>query len=118
MERHGQAKPSDIPVEYPAAEPEIIPPGAPYHGHGFGGERRFVWIALEGERGARTPWSLIAVLLVFGLLSVTLVLLLLGAFLIWLPIAAGVLGGWLVWNKLRRALGGSGTREVTARRPE
>jgi len=99
------------PPERPRSEPEIIPPG--------GSERRdesrvFVWVAdREGMRRANVtlpgPLTIFLALVLVALVAGVIVLLVLGAVLIWLPVFILAVGALLIaaaarqyWWRFRR----------------
>ena len=101
------------PPERPRSEPEIIPPG--------GGDRReksrvFVWVAdREGMRQANVtlpgPFTIFLALALVALVAGVIVLVVLGAVLIWLPIFILAVGALLLaaavrqyWWRFRRWL--------------
>jgi len=96
------------PSEQPRAEPEIIPPGQPDGPWLRGG----LWSFTSGRGGQRIyltrlgPFSTLLLVAAFGLVAAMLLIVLLGAFLIWIPIlgllvAAGIISA-LVRGHSRR----------------
>ena len=85
------SKPPKPQGEEPRSEPEIIPPG---HAERVT-ERVRVYIAKPG------PLGTILVILIVGLLSAALLVLLLGALLIWLPVVVLFVTGAIVVGLLR-----------------
>jgi hypothetical protein len=93
-------------AEEPRSEPEIIPPdhtsrrsartssGARVFVDSHGTER--IYIATPG------PLGIILVALVAGILSAVLLILLLGAFLIWVPLVVFFIAGAIISGILRR----------------
>ena len=89
----------------PRAEPEIIPPGAPLRQsrmHGFADQHfaQRIYIAKIG------PLGIALLALAIGIVSVAILILLLGAFLIWIPVigllvAAGMISGVLRAHRRR-----------------
>jgi len=65
-------------VEQPRAEPEIIPPGA-------SGYERVYEIKFQ-----RPPFSILLVLVAVALVSIAVILLVVGALIVWIPIVAFV----------------------------
>ena len=85
------SKPPKPQGKEPRSEPEIIPPGHAERGS----ERVRVYIAKPG------PLGTILVILIVGLLSAALLVLLLGALLIWLPVVVLFVTGAIVVGLLR-----------------
>src|SRR5262249_3036475 len=82
--------------EEPRSEPEIIPPGHAEHGtFDARTERVRVYIAKPG------PLGTILMISIVGLLSAVLLVLLLGALLIWLPVVVLFVTGAIVVGLLR-----------------
>ena len=94
-------KSSDPFGDKPRAEPEIIPPGAPLRSSNFA-DRHFaqrIYIAKIG------PLGIVLLALAIGIVSAVILVLLLGAFLIWIPVigllvAAGMISG--AWRSRSR----------------
>jgi hypothetical protein len=83
-------------AERPRSEPEIIPPGDPrlrWQGS-FQGTHR-VYVARLG------PFGLAMAVLALAFLAVVILLLLLGAFLIWIPLAGFILAMAVISSLLR-----------------
>jgi hypothetical protein len=88
-----------IKPEQPRCEPEIIPParGRTQAYQGFAGRdsnsRIFV--------GRVGPWSLVGIVLLFGLFTGAVLAILLGALLIAIPVVGLLIAGALIANALR-----------------
>jgi hypothetical protein len=79
------------PRRYPPSEPEIIPPDRA----GPGRESSFVWMSVDERSGAyrvhvaRPNWlTIVLVLALVGLVAATILIVLLGAVLVFVPIIA------------------------------
>jgi hypothetical protein len=83
-------------AERPRSEPEIIPPGDPRvrWESSFQGTQR-VYVARLG------PFGLVMVVLAVAFLAAVILLLLLGAFLIWIPLAGLILAIAVISSMLR-----------------
>ena len=92
------SKPPKPPGDEPRSEPEIIPPGQAEQGtprmRVFADTQR-IYI------GKPSPLGLVLVTLIIGLLSAAMLVLLLGAFLFFLPLAVLVATGVIVAGLLR-----------------
>ena len=89
-----------IPTERPRAEPEILPPerrGSPWEREGFFNARdgQRIFVARVGH------WGLLGLALGALLLAALVVLLLIGAVLVWVPILAVLVLGAAIWRRLR-----------------
>jgi len=83
-------------TERPRSEPEIIPPGDPrlrWEGTSHGTQR--VYVARVG------PFGVALVMFVVACLAVVALLLLVGAFLIWIPLAGLILAIAVISSVLR-----------------
>jgi hypothetical protein len=96
--------------EQPRSEPEIIPPGQPDEPWLRGGSR--TWYFSGGRGGQRIaftrlgPFSTFMLVAAIGLVAALLLIVFLGAFLIWIPIliflgAVGIISG-LLRSQFRR----------------
>jgi len=87
--------------EEPRSEPEIIPPGNAEQGK----PRKRIFVDTHSSErvyiGKPSPFGLILVVLITGLLSAAMLVLLLGAFLFVLPIAALFITAVIVAGLLR-----------------
>jgi hypothetical protein len=82
--------------ERPRVEPEIIPPGDPRtRWEGYGATHR-IYVARLG------PFGFAMVALAIAFLAAVVLLLLLGAFLIWIPLAGLLLAIAVISSLLRR----------------
>jgi len=83
-------------AEHPRSEPEIIPPGDPRlrAEDTFPGTQR-IYVARLG------PFGLTMVVLAVAFLAAVILLLLLGAFLIWIPLAGLILAIAVISSMLR-----------------
>src|SRR5262245_59186807 len=83
-------------AERPRSEPEIIPPGDPRlrAQDAFQGTQR-IYVARLG------PFGIAMVALAVAFLAAVILLLLLGAFLIWIPLACLILAIAVVYGMLR-----------------
>jgi hypothetical protein len=93
-------KPSNPLGDRPRAEPEIIPPGAPLRSPGMNGfaDSGFaqrIYIAKIG------PFGIILLALAIGVVSVGILILLLGAFLIWIPVIGLLVAAAMISGVLR-----------------
>ena len=93
-------------AEEPRSEPEIIPPDRTGRRSEHTSSRARVFVNSHGtERiyiATPGPLGIILVVLVAGILSAVLLILLLGAFLIWVPLLAFFIAGAVVAGILRR----------------
>jgi hypothetical protein len=95
------ARQSITPTERPRAEPEILPPEprAPWErdAEGFFNARygQRIFVARVGH------WGLLGLALGALLLAALVVLLLIGAVLVWVPILAVLVLGAAIWRRLR-----------------
>jgi hypothetical protein len=107
-------RPAEPPPEWPRSEPEIIPPGR--RGGSGGGFQRgaFEFIDREGRRRRYTigPFTVILALVTVAVLAGLVLLLVFGALLIWIPVAAIAVAALLTtalargyWLRFRRWLG-------------
>jgi len=90
--------------ERPRHEPEIIPPAEP-------GARRpsHVWISLDGNDGtgriyvARpSPFTVILVLAILGLVAIAILVVLLSVALLWIPLVMVLVAGFILSLYLQR----------------
>jgi len=93
------------PPEQPRSEPEIIPPGANYDPSRMRGPfdqvfSQRVYVARMG------PLGFIALALTVGAVIAVVLVLLLGAFLLWIPIVGLLVGAGLVAGVIRHFKGG------------
>jgi hypothetical protein len=93
-------------VETPRAEPEIIPPGAPDPRETRA--RSHIWIAVEETPEGRRihvrkpgPLTIVLTLLAIGLFTAAALVLFLGLFLLWLPVAGVLVAAAVVTALLR-----------------
>ena len=93
MTRSQMNEPPRPPPEKPSTEPEILPPerrGRTPSGRGDGR----VWVSVGARHGERIyiarpgPITIFLAALLLGALAIAVVVLLLGLFLIWIPVAA------------------------------
>lgn len=95
---------SKPPPEQPRYEPEIIPPGAthdPFRSRATFGSQRTQRIFV----GRIGPLGIVMIALVVGFIIALVLVLLLGAFLLWIPIVGLLLAGGLIsaaWRKYIR----------------
>jgi hypothetical protein len=93
-------------AEEPRSEPEIIPPDRAGRRSENASSRARIFVNSHGtERiyvATPGPLGIILVALVAGILSAVLLILLLGAFLIWVPLLAFFIAGAVVAGILRR----------------
>ncbi len=93
-------------AEEPRSEPEIIPPDHAGRGSAHASSRARVFVDRHGtERiyvATPGPLGIILVALTAGILSAVLLILLLGAFLIWVPLVVFFVAGAIVSGILRR----------------
>jgi hypothetical protein len=94
------------PAEEPRSEPEIIPPDRAGRGPAGVSSQARVFVDTHGtERiyiATPGPLGIILVALTAGILSAVLLILLLGAFLIWVPVVAFFIAGATIAGILRR----------------
>jgi hypothetical protein len=91
-----------IPTERPRAEPEILPPEP--RGSAWGRDREPFFNTRHGQRifVARVgQWGLLGLALGALLLAAIVVLLLIGAVLVWVPILAVLVLAAAIWRRLR-----------------
>ena len=99
--------------ERPSAEPEIIPPGKSDEHTRQRNSR--VWVSVDDGRGHRlffakpSPWSIALGLLGLGVAAAVVFVVLLGLFVLWLPVAGVLVAAFLV-TALLRGGGGRGLR--------
>ena len=98
-------------VEHPTSksdgfhpEPEIIPPDRPGGPRSHGNSH--IWISVTDASGRRTyrtpgPFAVVATVVVAILAAALVLMLVLGALLIWVPIVAILLAGFLVVGFVR-----------------
>ncbi len=97
-------RPIDRAVES-GPEPEIIPPDRSHRRPGQGDAR--IWASFGQNRFERIyiakpgPLTLILASLVLGLVGLGIVVVLLGAFLVWLPLTVLVVAGLILSSALR-----------------
>lgn len=93
-------------AEEPRSEPEIIPPDRAGRQSEHTSSRARVFVGSHGaERiyiATPGPLGIILVALVAGIMAAALLILLLGAFLIWVPLVVFFVGGAVVAGILRR----------------
>jgi hypothetical protein len=93
-------------AEKPRSEPEIIPPDHAGRRSAHGSSRARIFVDTHGtERvfiATPGPLGIILVALIAGILSAVLLILLLGAFLIWVPLVVFFVAGAIVSGILRR----------------
>ena len=93
-------------AEEPRSEPEIIPPDHAGRRSAHASSRARVFVDSHGtERifiATPGPLGIILVALTAGILSAVLLILLLGAFLIWVPLVVFFVAGAIVSGILRR----------------
>jgi hypothetical protein len=93
------------PVEQPRSEPEIIPPGESEHPWLWA--RRRTWDSPDGRGSQRFyfarlgPFTTFLFVAAIGLVAALLLILFLGAFLIWIPILALLVAAAMVSSLLR-----------------
>lgn len=85
--------------ERPRVEPEIIPPGSaqrrsPWQTQGFGQQR--IYVTKLG------PFGFVLLLLALAALIAVILLVVVGAVLIWIPILAVLVVGAAIFGRLRR----------------
>ncbi len=85
-------------------EPEIIPPDRPGGPRARGNSR--IWISVTDASGQHTykppgPFAVLAMVVVAILAAALILMLVLGALLIWIPVVAIVLAGFLVVGFVR-----------------
>jgi hypothetical protein len=92
------------PPEKPRSEPEIIPPGGRDRD-----SRQNVWLWVADGDGVRSanvrlpsPFLIAAVLAVVALVAAAIILVVLGAVLIWIPILLAVIGAVLLAAAVRQ----------------
>jgi hypothetical protein len=81
--------PSQSPPEPPREEPEIIPPGQTTRASSSG-ERHHLWVAFSGGRTPNLLTTLLA-LLAFGIFAAAVLAMILGTFLLWLPVVIALI---------------------------
>lgn len=98
--------------EQPRSKPEIIPPEK---GDGKEKPQIFIWVA--GQDGRMTlarpsPFSILLALAIFALVATVVLIVLLGAVLLWLPFIVLAVAGLLLialvrnyWSRFRRWFG-------------
>jgi hypothetical protein len=97
--------------EKPAAEPEIIPPDKPDGRSSRRASR--VWVSVDDGRGHRfffakpSPWSIALGLLGLGVAVAVALVVLLGLFVLWLPVAGVLVAAFLVTSLLSGGTGRS-----------
>ena len=94
-------QPPRQPPEQPRSEPEIIPPGATHDPMRPGpffdtGRGPHIYVAKVG------PFGVILIALVIGLVVALVLVLLLGAFLLWIPIVGLLLAAGLISAAYRK----------------
>jgi hypothetical protein len=95
--------------ERPRSEPEIIPPGHDHRKGTVRGRRgTFVFTDTSGTEYVRVtqigPLSGLLSLLILGILSAVFLVLLIGTFLIWLPLVIAFLAGGIIVGAVRTYL--------------
>lgn len=89
----------NLPDGRPRAEPEIIPPGAPLPRGGDGGfDARFTQRIYVARLG---PFGMLLVALAVAVVAVVILLLVAGAMLIWIPLAALTIAAAVVSGLVR-----------------
>ena len=93
-------------VEQPRFEPEIIPPGGESGGRTADNANVFIFTDRQGRThrvnvAAPRPLTVLLVLALFVLVSSVILALLLGALLIWIPVAATIIGAMIAYAYLR-----------------
>lgn len=82
--------PSRLPPELPRDEPEVIPPGGTTRARPSGRIR--IWVATNGERlGASGLLTALVAVLALGIFAAVILALILGTFLLWLPVVIALI---------------------------
>jgi hypothetical protein len=104
--------PANPPPEWPRSEPEIIPPGQQRAGRFQHGTFEFTGRDGTTRTYAMGPFTIILALIVVALITGVILLLVFGALLIWIPVAAIAVAALMsvalargYWLRFRRWLG-------------
>lgn len=93
--------------QWPRSEPEIIPPGRESRHEREQRQQGWVYDDRTGVHrifvAQPGPFSLLAALLIVGLVVAAIVVLVLGLFLFWIPVVVLVVGGLLLSGYIRYA---------------
>jgi hypothetical protein len=100
---HAMIQRSTPPSQEPRTEPEIIPPG---HADGRSARDVHAYVDVHGAHRIHVarlgPFGIILLALVIALLTALMLIVLLGAVLVWIPIVALLVAAGIISGLLRR----------------